>query len=78
MSTLTLKDGRVLNGIVTAQTDRTLTLRSLTEVLTIERADVVKQDTSTLSMMPEGLLNRLSIQDVRDLVNYLNSEVQPQ
>src|SRR5438034_9175731 len=40
MSVLKLKDGRVLNGLLAAQTDRTLTLKTQTETLTIERSDV--------------------------------------
>src|SRR5207248_2633667 len=35
-----LKDGRVLNGLVAAKTDRTLTLKTMTETLAIERGEI--------------------------------------
>ena len=40
MSVLNLKDGRVLNGIVTAKTERTLTLKTTTDSVTVEHGDV--------------------------------------
>lgn len=67
----TLKDGRVLSGIVKARTDRTVTVRQLNEETTVERAEVVKEKASKLSMMPEGLLQALTETQVRDLVGYL-------
>ena len=76
MSIVKLKDGRVLNGIVAAKTDRTLTIRSLTETLTIERSEVVSSETSAVSQMPEGLLESLSEQQVRDIIAYLRHPTQ--
>jgi putative heme-binding domain-containing protein len=71
MTTLTLKDGRSLSGIVAEKNDRTLTLRTLTESLTLDRQEIVKNDVSPLSMMPEGLLVALQPGQVRDLIAYL-------
>ncbi len=71
MNTLTLKDGRVLGGIVAETNERTLTLRTPTEPLTIERSEIVKQEVSPLSMMPEGLLQVFQPDQVRDLIAYL-------
>ncbi len=76
MSLLTHKDGRVLSGVVTESNARTLTLRTLTETLTLDRADIVKQETSPLSMMPEGLLLAFQPEQVRDLIAYLMHPVQ--
>lgn len=73
---LTLKDGRVLNGMISAKTDRTLTLKTMTEPVTIERAEIVKQDEIPQSMMPEGLLLAFSETQVRDLIAYLMHPVQ--
>jgi putative membrane-bound dehydrogenase-like protein len=73
---LTLKDGRVLNGMVAAKTDRTLTLKTLTEPVTVERAEIVKQEEVAQSMMPEGLLLAFSETQVRDLIAYLMHPVQ--
>lgn len=76
MSLLTHKDGRVLNGVVTESNTRTLTLRTMTETLTLDRADIVKQETSPMSMMPEGLLLAFQPDQVRDLIAYLMHPVQ--
>ena len=76
MSIVKLRDGRVLNGIIAAKTDRTLTIRSLTETLTVERTEVISNETSAVSQMPEGLLESLSEQQVRDLVAYLQHPTQ--
>src|SRR5207249_6124851 len=50
MSIVELKDGRVLNGLIAAKTDRTLTLRTMTEALTVERGDVAGIRESSLSL----------------------------
>ena len=76
MSLLTLKDGRQLSGVIAASNDRTLTLRTLTEPLTLDRAEIIKQETSPMSMMPEGLLLALQPDQVRDLIAYLMHPVQ--
>ena len=69
-----LKDGRVINGIVKAEDASTLTLQTATDRIVVATQDIEERQQQSVSMMPEGLLNRLSIQDVRDLVKYLNSE----
>jgi putative heme-binding domain-containing protein len=76
LSEVTMKDGRGLAGMVKARTGRTLTLRTLTEEQTVELSEVAKEDLSTLSMMPEGLLLPLSPEQVRDLIGYLMHPVQ--
>jgi putative membrane-bound dehydrogenase-like protein len=72
MSVIALKDGRAFNGLVAAKTDRTLTLRTTTESLTFERSEITStQQESTLSMMPDGLLEALTPEQARDLIAYL-------
>jgi putative membrane-bound dehydrogenase-like protein len=71
MSVLKLKDERVLSGVVVAAAERTVTLRSLTEEVTIERAEIVSTELMPNSVMPEGLLDALTAEQVRDLVAYL-------
>lgn len=68
-----LKDGRVVNGIVKAEDSSTITLQTATDRVVVATQDVETRQQQPVSMMPEGLLNRLSIQDVRDLVKYLGS-----
>ena len=74
LNTLTLKDGRVLSGIVGPQTERTLTLRSVGQETTLDRADIVQRDTQPISLMPEALLQAFSPEQQRDLLAYLMSE----
>jgi len=71
MSVVELKDGRVLNGVIAAKTERTLTLKTMTETLTVERNEIVDIRESTLSLMPEGLLETLPPEQARDLIAYL-------
>ncbi|HBJ86941.1 MAG TPA: hypothetical protein DDZ88_24400, partial [Verrucomicrobiales bacterium] len=62
--------------VIAEKNDRTLTLRTLTESLTLDRSEIVKEETSPLSMMPEGLLLALQPDMVRDLIAYLMHPVQ--
>jgi len=71
LSVLTLHDGRVLNGVVAGQTGRTITLQTAQEKITIERAEMAQLQSSELSLMPDGLLDRLAPDEIRDLVAYL-------
>ena len=76
MTVVNLKDGRVLNGLILAKTDRTLTLRTMNETLTVERSEVEGTQESKLSLMPEGLLESLTEAQRRDLFAYLMSPAQ--
>ncbi|MEP6669562.1 MAG: PVC-type heme-binding CxxCH protein [Chthoniobacter sp.] len=71
LSIVMLKDGRVLSGMITTKTDRTLTLRTMTDVQTVERAEVDKITESPLSMMPEGLLAAFTPEQTLNLFSYL-------
>ena len=71
LTILTLKDGRVLNGVLKAQSPRTVTLQTQNEVLVLERTEVVEQDQPAQSLMPEGLLESLPLPDARNLLAYL-------
>jgi putative heme-binding domain-containing protein len=70
-SNLEMKDGRSITGIVTKQDDKTLTVVTANETLTLPRNEVQSQQISPMSMMPEGLLQQLTDQEVRDLLYYL-------
>ena len=70
---LVTKDGRVVNGVVKAEDGHTLTLETATDRVVIATSDIEERQQQPISMMPEGLLNRLTIQEIRDLVKYLGS-----
>lgn len=80
VTALYLADGRQVNGIVVAETERSLTVRTLQgkEVvkLVIAKEDVEERKPSPQSLMPDGLLQALPEQDVRDLIAYLMSDAQ--
>jgi len=76
LAILTLKDGRVLSGLIPEKSERTLTLQTMTERLTIEQSEVTDTQLVNQSLMPEGLLQTLNETQVRDLVAYLMSKEQ--
>lgn len=71
ITTVTLQDGRVISGTIGPRTDRTLTLRSPAGDTTVEIATITKQENTTTSLMPEGLLTAFQPDQVRDLIAYL-------
>ncbi len=71
-----LKDGQTVSGIVAGDDASTVTLKTLGEVLTLQRADIVEMKVSEQSMMPEGLLTALDEESVRDLFAYLRQRSQ--
>jgi putative heme-binding domain-containing protein len=73
---LELADGRVLTGVITAKNDKTLTLITQTDTLTIERTDIEAQKESKQSLMADGLLQPLTAEQVRDLFAYLMTRAQ--
>ena len=68
-----LKDGRVVNGVMTASTERTLTLQTATEPVTLDREEIESTKQSKTSLMPDGLLQNQSADQIRDLIGYLMS-----
>jgi len=76
MQVVLLEDGRVLNGVVLAQNEKTLTIQTATDQVVIQRDEVDLMQDSKLSMMPENLLNVLKDDQIRDLIGYLMSPTQ--
>lgn len=68
---ITKKDGQVLTGNMGKTTDYTLTLTTPAGDIVVNRDDIDQQSTSPISLMPEGLLIGLEMNDVRDLLGYL-------
>ena len=68
-----LEDGRTLTGVISAADDRTITVQAATESVVLDRRDIAEQVVQRQSLMPDGLLTKLSDADVRDLVAYLTS-----
>ncbi len=73
MSVVQMKDGRTLNGFVGNQSARTLTVRGVGDPVTVERGEVASVQPSDVSVMPEGLLEPFTPEQIRDLFGYLMS-----
>ena len=73
---LRLSDGRVVQGVILEETPQTLVVQTANEPLRVSTSQIDSRKESGLSMMPEGLLDRLTPQEQRDLVGYLASPLQ--
>ncbi len=69
---ITTRDGRVVTGFLVEQDPQMVVLRGLDgQNIPLARADVQEMKAAGVSLMPEGLLDALSEQQVRDLFAYL-------
>jgi putative heme-binding domain-containing protein len=73
VSNISLKDERVLSGIVLSRTEQNVALQTLTDNVSVPRAEIDSIQESELSMMPDGLLETLAEQQIIDLIGYLQS-----
>ena len=78
LSVVELKDERVLTGIVVEKKEKTITVQTANERLTVPRDDIQSMRESPLSMMPEGLLDSLKDDEVRDLIAYAKTGANPE
>jgi putative membrane-bound dehydrogenase-like protein len=68
-------DGRVLSGLMAESTPKTVTLLDDKDQRTVlDRRNIEAFKPSAQSLMPEGILDPLSDQDIRDLFGYLRSD----
>jgi putative heme-binding domain-containing protein len=72
MEIITTRDGRTYTGNIASENDRQLVLRVVGEdQVVINSSNIQSRETAPRSMMPEGLLQTMTDQDVIDLVGYL-------
>lgn len=71
-TTFVMKNGRVITGMITMQQGDSLTIQTATEKLVINKADIESRQQTDKSLMPEGLLDQLSINEIRDLIGYIS------
>lgn len=70
---------RVVNGFLLRETDAEIALvDSAGNEMTVPRDKVKSMVPMTLSVMPEGLLNGMSDQDIRDLFNFIQADTPPE
>lgn len=71
MSSVRTLDGRLLTGIVVERTPARLVLQTATARVTVSGDDIDSVKDSELSIMPDGQLDSLTRDQVRDLFGYL-------
>jgi putative heme-binding domain-containing protein len=65
--------GRIVTGLLVAESEAALTVQTINERLVIPTAEIEQRKTSRVSIMPEGMLQKLTEEQVRDLIAYLSS-----
>jgi len=71
----TLRDGEVVAGSVVAEHESSLVRQTTSGPVTVERANVRSLERLATSLMPTGLTDDLSVDQVRDLFGFLMSDV---
>ncbi|MCA9054944.1 MAG: hypothetical protein KDA75_13980, partial [Planctomycetaceae bacterium] len=64
-------EGRIITGLVEQETETAVTIRTLTDTVTIARSEVSDSVVSESSFMPEGLLKTLNDRERIELLKYL-------
>lgn len=71
MSTIALESGRLVNGVVIAETANTITVQTDKEQKVIAVSDIAERVRTSKSLMPDGLLDSLTPDQVRDLIAFV-------
>ncbi len=78
MVVITSRDGRTYSGNIIGENDRQVTLRVIgQDQLVLNKSDIQSQETASVSLMPEGLIETLTDKEVVDLIGYLRTNRQP-
>ncbi len=76
MSVVATKNERIITGIIVERTAARLVVQTATEKVTIAAEDVDSIKDSAISIMPDGQLDKMSKEEVRDLIAYLSARQQ--
>lgn len=76
MEILVTISGRVITGLVIAESETAVTVATVSERIVVPVAEIEERQTSPNSIMPDGLLKQLNFQEIRDLIAYLASPTQ--
>jgi putative membrane-bound dehydrogenase-like protein len=71
MEVIATTGGRVITGLVVDETKTAVTVQTVNEKIVVPTAEIEDRSTSPLSMMPEGMLQNLAPDQVRELFAYL-------
>ena len=68
--------GRIITGIVTSEDENSATLLTANESVVLPTAEIDVRKQSSVSMMPERQLEKLTLEEIRDLFGYRASPKQ--
>jgi putative heme-binding domain-containing protein len=68
-----LKNGTLLRGIVSGENEDNVTVGAADWEHRVARTQVVSMQPQPVSLMPDRLLNRLTWDEIRDLMTFLDS-----
>ncbi|MFN0074900.1 MAG: PVC-type heme-binding CxxCH protein [Prosthecobacter sp.] len=72
--TVNTKDGQTLAGIITNDTASSMTIRMMGGIeKTLQRSEIKGSSSTGQSLMPEGLETGMTVQDMADLISYIES-----
>lgn len=72
MTVIQTEDGRVINGIIVQEDDEVVAIQTQNERLKLPKREIDARQKSRVSLMPEGLLDKMSDAELRDLIGYLS------
>jgi putative membrane-bound dehydrogenase-like protein len=76
MSLFVRTDGKMLTGIILNDANDRYSIQQEKELLTLSKDDVLEMKDSDKSMMPDGVIEKLKPEEVRNLFGYLQSRTQ--
>jgi putative heme-binding domain-containing protein len=76
LNIIATKNGRIISGIIQERTDTALVVQTANERVTLAMDDIDAMKESPASMMPEGIFEKMTIEEIRDLVAYLGAKSQ--
>jgi putative heme-binding domain-containing protein len=72
MQVIETNDGRVVTGLVEGESDQAVTLLTVNERIIVPTTEIENRTESNVSMMPDGLLNPMTSEEIRDLIGYVS------
>ena len=74
LNLVTKRDGTVVAGMIEKESDTALLVRTMTETVTIPKADIRNREVTPQSLMPAGLLEALPPREAVELLLFLTTE----
>jgi putative heme-binding domain-containing protein len=71
MEVIETTGGRVITGFVSGETEGAVTVAVINEAIIVPKDEIEVRTASKMSLMPEGMLEALTMEQVRELVAYL-------